>query len=170
MSEEEQLPTRWEIELEFVQSLANLQYVHFLAQNRYLEDVTFLNYLKYLTYWKQPEYSRHLVYPNCLHILDLLLESKSFRQGIMRADAMGVIMNEMVERWRLPQDIFTDAPVLKSEMNKGEDVEMKQQEQQQSQQVKAEDVSVSTTLETKSTMGNTTVSTGLWLMDEWVNK
>ncbi|KAH3687403.1 hypothetical protein WICPIJ_001616 [Wickerhamomyces pijperi] len=108
--EESSLPTRWEIELEFIQSLANLQYVNYLAQNRHLEDPKFINYLRYLTYWKKPEYSRHLVYPNCLHILDLLLESKSFRQRIMRVDAMGLIMNEMVERWKLPHDMFTDSP------------------------------------------------------------
>lgn len=41
------LPTRWEIELEFVQSLSNIPYVNYLAQNNYFNDENFINYLNY---------------------------------------------------------------------------------------------------------------------------
>lgn len=124
MSEEEEiLPTRWEVELEFVQSLANLQYLHYLAQNKHLEDPKFLAYLKYLEYWRLPEYSKHLVYPNCLHILTLL-QSEEFRQQILRADAVGVIMNDMVNRWKEPQQLFAPTPIEKEEEAKEEDVQM----------------------------------------------
>ncbi|KAH3680233.1 hypothetical protein WICMUC_000498 [Wickerhamomyces mucosus] len=107
----EDLPTRWEVELEFVQALANLQYLNYLAQNRYLEDETFLNYLRYLQYWNKPEYSKHLVYPNCLHILNLLIDSKDFRNQIVRTDVMGIIMNDMVNRWKEPQMLFAPTPL-----------------------------------------------------------
>lgn len=32
-----------------------------LAQNRYFEDLAFLNYLKYLQYWRQPAYAKFLM-------------------------------------------------------------------------------------------------------------
>lgn len=95
----EQVPTRWEIELEFVQSLANLQYLHYLAQNKYLQDTSFLEYLDYLEYWRQPEYLKFLIYPNCLHILTLLKDAK-FRNELLRQDIVGVLMNDMNTRWR----------------------------------------------------------------------
>ncbi|ODV71228.1 mediator complex subunit SOH1, partial [Cyberlindnera jadinii NRRL Y-1542] len=95
-------PTRWEVELEFVQALANLQYLNFLAQNKYLEKEEFLNYLKYLEYWREPQYAKHLVYPNCLHVLTLL-QSAHFREQILRQDTAAVLMNDMVNRWKEPQ-------------------------------------------------------------------
>jgi hypothetical protein len=36
------------IELEFVQNLANPTYLHYLAQNKYLEDEAFMAFLDYL--------------------------------------------------------------------------------------------------------------------------
>lgn len=49
---------RFETELEFVQCLANVQYLHYLAQLRYFEDPAFVNYLEYLQYWRKPEYAK----------------------------------------------------------------------------------------------------------------
>lgn len=103
---EEELPTRWEIELEFVQSLGNIQYLNYLAQNDYLTNECFLNYLNYLNYWKEPKYSKYLVYPNCLHILTLL-QSEEFRRSIVNPDFMNSLMNDMVKRWQSPDDIFS---------------------------------------------------------------
>lgn len=94
------LPTRWEIELEFVQSLSNIPYVNYLAQNNYFNDENFINYLNYLQYWTQPEYSKFLVYPNCLHILKLL-QDENFRKNIINQDFMNSLMNDMVKRWQL---------------------------------------------------------------------
>jgi mediator of RNA polymerase II transcription subunit 31 len=68
---------RFLMELEFVQCLANPQYLNcklqiyhalylmisvykVLAQSRYFEDDAFVNYLKYLQYWKNPEYAIYL--------------------------------------------------------------------------------------------------------------
>lgn len=83
---------------EFVQSLANIQYLNHLAQNKYLQDPAFVRYLDYLQYWRQPQYAKHLVYPDCLHVL-ALLQNEQFRKDILRADVAGMLMNEMVERW-----------------------------------------------------------------------
>ena len=48
---------RFELELEFVQCLANPRYLAWLSQQKYLDDPTFLNYLTYLAYWRRPEYA-----------------------------------------------------------------------------------------------------------------
>lgn len=42
------------------------------AGQGYLLDGKFVRYLDYLQYWKQPQYSKFLVYPHCLRFLDLL--------------------------------------------------------------------------------------------------
>ncbi|OBA21438.1 SOH1-domain-containing protein [Metschnikowia bicuspidata var. bicuspidata NRRL YB-4993] len=102
----EDLPSRWEVELEFVQSLANIQYVNFLAQNGYFSDPAFLAYLEYLNYWQDAKYAKYLVYPNCLHILTLL-QKESFRKDIVKPDFMNTLMNDMVHKW-LRQDNADD--------------------------------------------------------------
>jgi mediator of RNA polymerase II transcription subunit 31 len=79
--EKEQL--RFEHELEFVQMLANAQYLHFLARKGYFLDHAFLGYLRYLRYWRQPKYAQHISYPLCLDILDLLCTSQDFREKLL---------------------------------------------------------------------------------------
>lgn len=79
---EEEDKIRFSMELEFVQSLSNPEYlfcnlipqhsIHFrklimpitsaLAQRRVFQDKAFVNYLKYLLYWKRPEYAKYIVY------------------------------------------------------------------------------------------------------------
>jgi hypothetical protein len=51
---------RFELELEFVQALANPYYLHSLAQQNIFEQPAFINYLKYLLYWKEKDYARFL--------------------------------------------------------------------------------------------------------------
>ena len=46
------LTLTFQVEMEFVQSLANPNYLHFLAQRGFMKDPCFVNYLNYLTYWK----------------------------------------------------------------------------------------------------------------------
>lgn len=105
MAEPDELPTRWEVELEFVQSLANIQYVNFLAQNDYLSDPAFINYLSYLNYWKEPKYAKYVVYPNCLHILTLL-QNEEFRKSIVNPELINTLMNDMVKRWQNLDELF----------------------------------------------------------------
>lgn len=51
---------RFELELEFVQALANPFYLQSLAQQNILTQPSFVNFLKYLTYWKGKDYARFL--------------------------------------------------------------------------------------------------------------
>jgi len=52
---------RFELELEFVQALANPFYLHSLAQQGILYQPAFINYLKYLVYWKEKDYARFIL-------------------------------------------------------------------------------------------------------------
>jgi mediator of RNA polymerase II transcription subunit 31 len=52
---------RFELELEFVQALANPFYLHSLAQQGILYQPAFVNYLNYLLYWKEKEYARFIL-------------------------------------------------------------------------------------------------------------
>lgn len=108
------LPTRFEVELEFVQSLANIPYVTYLLsqQQQIWKDPKFKNYLKYLEYWCKPPYAQCIVYPNCLFVLKLIngfMENATANEdGLLDGldDLPKVIqlqggqwMNEMVDRW-----------------------------------------------------------------------
>lgn len=53
---------RFEIELEFVQSLANPYYLHSLAQQNILDQPAFINFLDYLQYWREKDYARFIQY------------------------------------------------------------------------------------------------------------
>eukprot|EP00884_Botryococcus_braunii_P006846 jgi/Botrbrau1/16162/Bobra.0272s0001.2 len=90
---------RFLLELEFVQCLANPGYINWLAQNRYFDDSRFINYLKYLLYWKQPEYSRFIIYPHCLFFLDLL-QSKDFRTVMARASVKEMVHTQQFLFWQ----------------------------------------------------------------------
>jgi len=89
---------RFQIELEFVQSLANPNYLNFLAQHGYFKNPTFLNYLKYLTYWKEPEYNKYLVYPQCLALLELLLHEQ-FLKEIVNAQCSKFVDEQLLLVW-----------------------------------------------------------------------
>lgn len=52
---------RFELELEFVQSLANPYYLHSLAQQGILNQPAFVNFLQYLQYWKKKDYARFIL-------------------------------------------------------------------------------------------------------------
>ncbi|KAB7493853.1 Mediator of RNA polymerase II transcription subunit 31, partial [Armadillidium nasatum] len=90
---------RFQVELEFVQCLANPNYVNFLAQRGYFKEKTFINYLKYLLYWKEPEYAKFLKYPMCLYYLDLL-QYESFRKEIINAQCCKFIDDQMLLHWQ----------------------------------------------------------------------
>lgn len=132
----EELPTRWEVELEFVQSLANIQYVNYLAQNDYLSDPKFIEYLKYLNYWKETKFAKYVVYPNCLHILTLL-QNEEFRKSIVNPEFMNTLMNDMVKKWQNVDDVFNPSTdndeakadgqnEIKKEENDGADLQLGQ--------------------------------------------
>ncbi len=91
---------QFQIELEFVQLLANPFYLRYLAQHKYFEDKSFVNYLKYLRYWKRPEYAKFILYPHCLHYLDQL-QDEEFRDACASGNFTDrVLVNEQMNHWR----------------------------------------------------------------------
>ncbi|CAG8565276.1 16252_t:CDS:2 [Funneliformis mosseae] len=95
---EKQDKRRFQIELEFIQCLANPWYLNDLAQKEYFEDQTFLNYLEYLKYWKRPEYAKCIIYPHALHFLDLLQNHK-FREYLKDYDVASEIHSNQYYHW-----------------------------------------------------------------------
>ncbi|CAL8069727.1 unnamed protein product [Orchesella dallaii] len=96
---EDQLKLRFQVELEFVQCLANPNYLNFLAQRDYFKDPALINYLKYLQYWKEPEYARYLKYPMCLYFLDLL-QYPEFRKELANAKCAKFIEDQQLLHWQ----------------------------------------------------------------------
>lgn len=98
LSEEDEERKRFQIELEFVQSLANPNYLNFLAQRGYFRQQTFLNYLKYLLYWKEPDYVKYIMYPQCLSLLELL-QHEQFLKEIVNAQCSKFIDEQLLLIW-----------------------------------------------------------------------
>ncbi|KAL7913483.1 mediator of RNA polymerase II transcription subunit 31 [Trichoderma velutinum] len=78
--------SRFEIELEFVQSLANPYYLNHLASQKLLTQPAFIAYLDYLQYWSKPPYLKYLTYPGPTLRHLQLLQQERFRQDIMSPD------------------------------------------------------------------------------------
>ena len=71
-------PTRFEVEIEFVNSLSNINYVNYLIKNKnLLQDQAFLKYLKYLylTYACNTDFKKYIIYPNCLVLLTIIIDN-----------------------------------------------------------------------------------------------
>jgi mediator of RNA polymerase II transcription subunit 31 len=115
---------RFELELEFVQALANPFYLHSLAQQGILYQPAFINYLKYLLYWKEKDYARFILwvlsslppflalalltvfpwraafsYPHALHHLELLQHAE-FRLEIMKDEWRERLNQKQFDHWR----------------------------------------------------------------------
>lgn len=67
----------FEKDLEFIQLLCNPEYIKWLHSEKYFENNDFKEYLKRLEYFKDPKYSKFLVYPQSIAILDILNGEKS---------------------------------------------------------------------------------------------
>ncbi|KAG6812545.1 hypothetical protein H0H92_002314 [Tricholoma furcatifolium] len=91
---------RFELELEFVQSLANPFYLHSLAQQNILEQPAFINFLEYLQYFKEKDYARFIHYPHALHHLDLLQHAE-FRAEMKKSEFFREYLHQkQFDHWR----------------------------------------------------------------------
>ena len=92
--DDEENARRFRSELEFVQSLANPHYCHWLSQQGYFKDTAFINYLKYLSYWKKPEYAKYLDYPQSLAMLDMLRHQEA-RDELAKPQYVAFVRTQM---------------------------------------------------------------------------
>lgn len=96
---DEQAKLRFQVEMEFVQSLANPNYLHFLAQRGFMKDQCFINYLAYLMYWKEPAYVSYLKYPVCLYFLELL-QHETFRKEVVSGQCARFLDDQVILHWQ----------------------------------------------------------------------
>ncbi|EOD52895.1 putative mediator of rna polymerase ii transcription subunit 31 protein [Neofusicoccum parvum UCRNP2] len=88
--------TRFELELEFVQCLANPWYLNHLAAQKYLDNPDFVAYLDYLQYFTQPQYAKYLTHPGPTLRALQLLQQEQFRKEIIMPDTVGRLIEEGV--------------------------------------------------------------------------
>lgn len=134
---EEGQKMRFQIELEFVQCLANPNYLNFLAQRGVFKEQTMINYLKYLLYWKEPEYAKYLKYPQCLFMLELL-QSEHFRKELMNSQCTKFIDDQQLLHWQHYQRsrvrlLQEQAERVLAQGSQQATASVQQQQQQQSQ-------------------------------------
>lgn len=91
-------------ELEFVQCLANPEYVQWLATHHYFEEPAFVEFLKYLSYWRHPPHVYHVVYPQALRMLELL-QNPAIRCRVHRMDTRGLLQGQMLRMWSHPHEV-----------------------------------------------------------------
>ncbi|KIK09327.1 hypothetical protein K443DRAFT_671822 [Laccaria amethystina LaAM-08-1] len=101
---------KFELELEFLQALANPFYLHSLAQQNYLEQPSFINFLEYLLYFKEKDYARFVHYPHALHHLELLQHS-SFRSKMKKDEFFREFLHQkQFDHWRTWRELLNDPP------------------------------------------------------------
>ncbi|KAF2136145.1 uncharacterized protein K452DRAFT_302995 [Aplosporella prunicola CBS 121167] len=88
--------SRFELELEFVQCLANPWYLNHLAAQKHLDNPDFVAYLDYLQYFRQPKYAKYLTHPGPTLRALQLLQQEHFRREIIMPDTVGRMIEEGV--------------------------------------------------------------------------
>ncbi|EAR90199.3 mediator of RNA polymerase II transcription subunit, putative (macronuclear) [Tetrahymena thermophila SB210] len=107
---------RFQLDLEFVNMLANPYYILQLQEYDYFSNERFQNYLKYLSYFKQPEYFKFVKYPLGIKMLDLIQQDKFIENlsnnGIELANKMNIqntytkqFLNYLAKKSSLQKDI-----------------------------------------------------------------
>lgn len=91
---------RFEIELEFIQSLCNPGYLIFLYKSGYFEDPIFVDFLLYLEYFKRPSFRNYLTYPICLSILDSLNDHKNQIFEWLRKGDLSMLNEQLWKLWK----------------------------------------------------------------------
>ncbi|KAJ7690663.1 SOH1-domain-containing protein [Mycena rosella] len=100
---------RFELELEFVQALANPYYLHSLAQQNILDQPAFINFLQYLLYFKERDYARFIHYPHALHHLELLQHAQ-FRAEMRQDEFRDFLHQKQFDHWRTNRNGTTIGP------------------------------------------------------------
>ncbi|KAL0210744.1 hypothetical protein P9112_009042 [Eukaryota sp. TZLM1-RC] len=93
---------RFQAELEFVTALGSIDYLQHLVNNKYLDDHRFVNYLNYLQYWKLQPYSKFIMYPHALVVLDLL-QNDQFRSSCKNPNFLNYLRSTQFQSWRFHQ-------------------------------------------------------------------
>ncbi|OEH73767.1 mediator complex subunit med31 [Cyclospora cayetanensis] len=101
---------RLEAECEFVQALANPQYLLYLQREGFFGDPRFVSYLEYLQYWQQPPYIQLIQFPIALKVLQLL-QSPATRKALAGENAVLLLQQTLQLHWlTYDTDVYRDEP------------------------------------------------------------
>ncbi|SIO73573.1 mediator complex subunit 31, putative [Babesia microti strain RI] len=89
---------RLESEIEFLQSLTDPRYLHYLSKEGYFLQNEFLNYLKYLRYLLKEPYIKHLRFPTSIAILNIL-EDEDFRMSMLKESCVQALCDQLDYHW-----------------------------------------------------------------------
>ncbi|OQS55027.1 SOH1 [Ecytonucleospora hepatopenaei] len=64
-------------DLEFLESLTNIEYLKWLRNKEYINNPYFIEYLKKLLIFKKEKYFKFLVYPQSLEILEFIINNQN---------------------------------------------------------------------------------------------
>ena len=106
---------RFELELEFLQSLASPAYLHHLATQGYFQNESFIEYLHYLQYWKKPEYAKFITFPHCLYFLDLLCENDTFRKELVNVPFRNFLHEQQFYSWQYRSRVLYGSGMVEKE-------------------------------------------------------
>lgn len=87
-------------EAEFVQCLANIDYVLHLSKTGYFEKSEFIHFLAYLQYFQLPEYAIHLTYARGVQVLALLLNEQV--RELLKSDPVAfrrILLEQLWSSW-----------------------------------------------------------------------
>lgn len=93
------MSSRFEKELEFVQLLCNPEYIRWLYNEGYFEKQDFIDFLNYLLYFKDKKYSKFLTYPQCLIILEILID-KNIKEKLGDDNFYKKLGEDQIVLWR----------------------------------------------------------------------
>jgi len=91
-------PSRFEVEIEFVNSLSNINYFNYLIKNRnLLKDSSFLRYIQYLyvTYCCNIEFKKYIIYPNCLVFIKKLVDNIIIEDDQVKVSSIDKVLQEI---------------------------------------------------------------------------
>lgn len=103
-------PRRFVEELEFLECLANPEYVHWLASQTYFENPSFIEFLKYLNYWRSPPHVHFVRFPQALRMLEMM--SNAQVRSRLRNPEVGIALtSQLMSRWAHKSEISLETTI-----------------------------------------------------------
>jgi SOH1 len=97
-------------DLEFVQMIANMDYLIWLAKKGFLTNHLFINYLQHLRYLEDPNYAHFLLFPQSLAVLQMLLDV-NVRESLIDDPerAKSILVEQFYCDWAARREISIDS-------------------------------------------------------------
>ena len=83
---------RLQYDYDFIQGLVSPDYLKYLSRKGYFQDEAFLNYLRYLQYWRKPEFMKLLQQPQCVDVVEMLLQDEIRDEIISRNEDFAIYL------------------------------------------------------------------------------